>query len=118
MNTRLSKVGELVRRELAELIARGDLRDPRLRDVAAVSVTGVKVAADLSSARVFVDVFGQGRRQAVVDGLNAAAGRLRAQLGDRVRLKRTPHLRFEVDPSIASGQAIEQILAEINAEDD
>ncbi len=115
MSMRLQRVEQTLRRALADIVLRGDLRDPRLRQAAAISITAVKVSPDLSSARVFVDVLGseQLRRDDVIAGLNAGASAIRAKLGGRIRLKRTPALQFVVDGSIEQGNRIEAVLAEL-----
>lgn len=98
------------------MLLRGEVRDPRLQPAAAISITGVRVAADLQQARVFVDVLGEhSDPQRVLRGLNAAAGVLRAGIGKRVRLRRIPALIFERDISIDAGNRIEEVLAEIAA---
>lgn len=114
MSTRIQRVEEMLRREIADVLLRGDLRDPRLRDTAAISITGVRVSADLGTARVFVDVLSEDLDIAeVLRGLNGAASAFRGELGRRIRLKRTPALRFERDESIRQGEAIEKVLQEI-----
>lgn len=116
MSTRLSRVEETLRRALADILLRGDLRDPRLRHAAAISITAVKISPDLGSAVVYVDVLGdQAVPAAVLDGLNAGAPAIRSKLGGRIRLKRTPSLRFVMDRSIEQGRRIEAVLAELHA---
>jgi ribosome-binding factor A len=115
MNMRLSRVEETVRRALADLLLRGELRDPRLRNAAAISITAVKISPDLGSAQVYVDVLGEASIDDVLAGLNAGASALRAKLGGRIRLRRTPALRFVVDRSIEQGRRIEAVLAELHA---
>jgi ribosome-binding factor A len=113
----MAKVEELLRREIAAALVRGELRDPRLGDVTAISVTGVQVAPDLSNARIYVDVLGEGPDvYTVLRGLNAGAGVLHHALRERVQLRRTPKLRFERDESIDRGRAIEAVLGEIAKE--
>ena len=114
MSTRLQRVEQTLRRALADILLRGDLRDPRLRDAAALSITAVRISPDLSAAQVYVDVLSDHvDRAAVLEGLNAGASAIRAQLGGRIRLKRTPRLRFLVDHSIEQGRRIEAVLAEL-----
>lgn len=117
MSTRLQRVEELLRREIADVLLRGEVRDPRVRSsIAAISITGVRVTADLGSARIFVDVLSdEVERAPVLKGLNAAAGAIRARLGGRIRLKRTPALHFEPDESIERARAIEKTLDEIRS---
>lgn len=118
MNNRLQRVEQTLRREIAAAIVQGEVHDPRVAaHVAEISVTGVKVSADLGSARVFVDVLREGVDVAsVLKGLNAAASTVRAILGKRISMKRTPSLRFERDDSIERGVAVETVLAELAKE--
>lgn len=118
MSTRQSRVEELLRREIAGALLRGEVKDHRLRQQEMISVTAVRVSADLSVARVFVDVLQGGPDVSrVVEGLNAAHGVFKRHLGRVLKLRRTPSLRFEHDDSIDHGTRIEQVLAEIRAED-
>ena len=118
MNNRLQRVEQTLRREIAAAIVQGEVHDPRVAaHVAEISVTGVKVSADLGSARVFVDVLYEGVDVGkVLKGLNAAASTVRAILGKRISMKRTPSLRFERDDSIERGVAVETVLAELAKE--
>ena len=111
---RMERVEELLRRELADMLLRGELRDPRLKPAMAISITGARVTADLSVARVFVDVLtDEADIERVLAGLNAGRSALRAKLGQRVKLRRTPELRFERDDSVIHGARIEAVLAEL-----
>jgi ribosome-binding factor A len=114
MSMRLQRVETTLRRALAEILIRGDLRDPRLRHASAISITAVKVSPDLGRARVYVDVLSEpAHLGTVLEGLNAGASASRARLGGRIRLKRTPALHFVVDGSIEQGNRIETVLAEL-----
>lgn len=117
MSTRTQRVEQLLRREIAGMLLRGDLRDPRVAPIAAISITGVRVSPDLGSARVFVDALGEGVNVTrVLQGLNAGASAMRAAIGPKIALRRTPKLRFERDESLEQGRAIEQVLAELATE--
>jgi ribosome-binding factor A len=108
----------MLQREIAAVIVQGELRDPRLRPSAAISVTGVDVSPDLSRARVFIDVLGDHPPIAdVLAALDSGAAAVRARVSGRVRIKRVPSLRFFRDESIAQGAAIERVLAEIRESD-
>ena len=113
MSTRLHRVEEMLRREVASILLEGHLRDPRLLNVGLISVTGVNVSADLGSGRVYVDVLGEVDRDTILEGLNAASGSIQRALGGRIHLKRTPRLSFHWDSSIEAGNRIEQVLSEI-----
>jgi ribosome-binding factor A len=111
---RQQRVEELLRRELAQMLLRGELRDPRLSPASAVGITGVDVSADLSVARVYVDVLAESLRiDDVLAAFEGGAGVLRHKLGERLQLRRMPELRFVHDESIGRGARIEAILTEL-----
>ena len=115
MSKRRARLNEQLRRELSELI-RTQVRDPR---VGLVTITGVDVAADLGSARVYVRVVG-GPEELVrsLEGLEAAASFLRTALGRILHVRRVPELRFREDRSYEGAARIEQVLAEVLPEDE
>lgn len=112
---RLARLNEQLKRELSEMI-RTQVRDPR---VGVVTVTGVEVASDLGSARVFVRVIGD--RAELVEtlaGLEAAAPFLRGLLGQVLHVRRIPELRFREDRSMEHARRIEQVLSEVVVPED
>ncbi len=112
---RLARLNEQLKREIAGLLRTG-VRDPR---IGMVSVTGVEVAADLGSARVFVRMMGtEAERAAAMEGLAAAAPFLRKTLGQELHIRRVPELRFQPDRSFEQAQRIERILHEVLPPDD
>lgn len=107
---RIARLNEQLKREIAELV-RSEVRDPR---VGIVSVTGVEVATDLGSARVFVRALGGDKERAeALEGLRAAAPFLRRALGQMLHVRRIPELRFHEDRSMEQAQRIERILSEV-----
>jgi ribosome-binding factor A len=90
-------MGETVREIIARLLLE-ECADPRL-DL--VTVTGVDMSSDMTHANIFVAVHGDEARVAeAMAGLQAAKGRLRAMLGEAIRLRYVPELHFRIDPSI------------------
>ncbi|PRQ07500.1 30S ribosome-binding factor RbfA [Enhygromyxa salina] len=113
-NRRQQRVEQLLRREIAQLLLRGELRDPRLSPASAVSITGVDISGDLSVARIYVDVLAESLRSAdVLEALASGAGLIRHKIGERLVMRRVPELRFEADESIARGARVERILSEL-----
>ena len=106
---RQRRVGELVREALSESLARGEFRDPVLNEVR-LTVTEVRPAPDLRSARVYVMPLGGGREGEALDALQRAAGYLRGEVNRRVRLKFSPSLSFEIDRSFENVQRIDRLL--------
>lgn len=113
MTQRMEKVQKLARQVLGELIT--GLKDPR---VGFATVTGVKVSPDLQHARVFVSVLGTPEEQErTMAGLESAKPRLRAELGQQMRMKYTPELVFELDRLEETATRIEELLHKIHKED-
>jgi ribosome-binding factor A len=106
---RLQRIGEQVRHAIAEVLARGELRDDLLRTTI-VSVSEVRVTADLRHATVFVKALGGGDDQAVVKALATHARYLRGEVARQLATKYTPDLRFRADESFDAGARIDAIL--------
>ena len=86
---------------------------------ALITVTGVDTAPDLRHATVYVSVLGSGPKQrASLLGLEAAHGVLQARLARELRLKRTPQLTFEYDPSVERGVRMTRLIDELAPDDD
>ena len=106
-NRRLRRVDELLRQEIARLIAE-EVRDPR---VGFTTVMDARVSPDLRHARVYVSVLGDDReKEAAVAALQRASGFLRGRLGAIVEMKYLPELEFELDRSLEQASRIEEIL--------
>ena len=103
------RVGEALRHALAELLSRGDLRDPFLR-AHSVTVTEVRVGPDLRNATVFVIPFGEGDMAELLAALRRARPYLRSELARRVPLRFTPDLSFEADSRFDRAARIEALL--------
>lgn len=105
---RAERVSALLQQEIAELIIRG-IKDPR---VSGVAVTGVVVSPDLRHAVVYYRVLGEaGDVRRAQDGLEHAAGYIRGVVGRELRLRYTPELRFEFDPTPDRVRRLEELLA-------
>jgi ribosome-binding factor A len=112
-SSRPDRVGDQIRSELAQLIAR-EVHDP---GVGFLTLTRVKVTPDLQLARVYYTSLGDDKAQReTARALRRAAPFLRRQLGQRIRLRRVPELEFFYDESIAQHDRIEQILQDLKAE--
>ena len=104
---RARRVGEQIRRDLAELI-RGELRDPRLT---LVSLTSVEVSRDLAYARIYVTLLGDpAERSARVAELNRAAPLLRRELGRRMHIRTVPKLEFRYDDVVEYGARLSALI--------
>ena len=90
------------------------LKDPR---IGFVTVTGVEATTDLKQATVWVSVLGsEQERASTIKGLQAAHGVLQARVARELRLRRTPVLAFEYDPTVERGVRLTQMIDELAAE--
>ena len=103
---RPQKVADLIQRELSELI-RLELRDPR---VGMVTLTSVDVSPDLSHAKVFFTILEKDKQVETTCGLQRAAGFLRSQLANRMKMYTTPELRFVYDESVERGDHLSRLI--------
>jgi ribosome-binding factor A len=114
MTERMRRVNESVRQVLAESLP--ELKDPR---IGLVTVTGVITSPDLRYATVYVSVLGSAKkRTATLRGLEAAHGLLQSKLARQLRMKRTPQLTFEYDPTVEQGVRMSRLIDELAPEDD
>lgn len=114
MSLRANRVGEQMKKELGEIIGR-KIKDPR---IGFVTVTDVQVTGDLQQATVFISVLGdEEQRENTLRGLAKAKGFIRSEIGQRIRLRKTPEILFEFDESIDYGYRIESLLHQIQDED-
>jgi len=110
---RSDKVADLIQKEISEMLLRG-LKDPR---IGFVTITKVAVSEDCRTAKIYFSVTGSPEdRERSTEGLNSAKGYVRKELGRRIRMKYTPDISFQFDPSIEYaihiGEVIEQIRKE------
>jgi ribosome-binding factor A len=107
---RMDKVNETLRKEIS-LIIDQDLKNPNITGI--ISVTKVKTAVDLSSARVYISLLNCKSKKNTLQGIKKASGYIRSELAKRINLRYTPELIFEIDESMEYGSRIENILKEI-----
>jgi len=113
MSLRPNRVGEQMKKELGEIISR-KIKDPR---IGFVTVTDVNVTGDLQQATVYISVLGdQEQRENTLKGLAKAKGFIRSEIGQRIRLRKTPEINFEFDESIDYGNRIDTLLNQISKE--
>jgi ribosome-binding factor A len=100
------KVADQIQRDLTELIAR-ELKDPR---VGMVTIQGVEVTPDYAHAKVFFSLL-QGDTKACEEGLNQAAGFLRAGLFKRLHIHTVPTLHFLFDRTTEHAADMNALIA-------
>ncbi|OAN50192.1 ribosome-binding factor A [Paramagnetospirillum marisnigri] len=103
------RVGEELRHAIANVIERGEFRDPDLQG-RAITVTEVRVSPDLRNATVFVVPLGGGDPAPVLTGLKRAKAFLRHEISRAVQLRAVPDLWFQPDTSFDEASRIDDIL--------
>ena len=115
MSRRTDRINEQLREEISMLLTR-QIKDPRLDGV--ISITRVVSSADLRSARVYISVMGnQETKQSALAGIQSAASFLRRELRDRINMKHTPFLSYELDDSLAEADQLLRLMNQVKAED-
>lgn len=107
-HNRPERVAGLIQQTLAELLLR-QASDPRFT---LVTITAVKVTADLADAKVYVTMLDESRIQEAVTALNHAAGYFRHLLADKIELRIVPRLRFIYDESISRADKLYKLIDE------
>ncbi len=112
---RADRVGDSILREIASMVQRGDIRDPR---IGFITITHVKLSADLKEARVYFSQLGTEEEKAnSAQGLESAVGYIRRTLGHRLKLRSVPNIRFYFDDTLEYAEHIDELLHEIKKED-
>ncbi len=108
------RIAEQVQRELSDIV-RLELKDPR---VGMITITDVEVSPDQSHARIFFTLLGdQPKIDDATAGLQHAAGFLRSQLAQRMKLRIVPRLQFKYDESVERGMRLSQLIDAAIAQD-
>jgi ribosome-binding factor A len=117
VSQRLERVAGEVRAILGEVLARDEIKDPRVRGAGLITVTHVRVSGDLRHARALFTVHGADAAalERVRQGLDHASGYFRQAIARRLRMKVAPAVKFEVDKVFEQAERVEQLLREEEA---
>ena len=108
---RSEKVADLIQKEISQMLAKS-VKDPR---IGFVTITRVTVSEDCRFARVYYSVAGtQAERESSMEGLESAKGYVRKELGRRIRLRYTPDIMFQFDPSIEYAIHMEELIQSLH----
>ena len=112
------KAGELIRRALAEILAREPLRDPDLKGVS-ITISEVRASADLKHAIVYASPLGSDHdADVVIKALQRCGSFLRGRLGKEMEMKSTPRLRFMKDESFDTADEMARLLSDPRVQQD
>lgn len=109
------KVAQEVQREVNDILQKR-VRDPRVQDV---TITDVRVTGDLQQATIYYSILSDkaSELKKAQAGLDKATGLIRKELGQRLRIYKTPELIFERDESVAYGSRIDELIRNLNKND-
>lgn len=105
------RVGELIRRTLSDVLARGDVHDPELNRMS-ITVGEVRTSPDLRIATAFVLPLGGQGQEDVVKLLARNKGELRRAVSKKLALKFAPDLRFQLDETFDRMDETRRLMAQ------
>ncbi len=112
---RVARVAELIKREVSVMLLQ-EIKDDRV-GAGMVSVTEVNVSGDLQHTKIFVSIYGTEEAKAeTMQGLAAATGFIRREIGQRLSLRRTPEVIFQEDRSFERGSKVLSLLNQLSRE--
>jgi ribosome-binding factor A len=111
-NRRVSRVSSLIKREVSQMLL-NEIKDDRV-GAGMVSITDVDVSGDLQHAKIYVSIYGTEEAKAeTMAGLKSSTAFVRRELGQRIRLRRTPEVVFVEDRSLERGDRTLNLLNQI-----
>lgn len=107
---RTDRIAEMIQRKISQLILQ-EVKNPRMP--AFITISGVKVSADLGHAKVYFTVLNEDNKQ--TEGiLNNASSYLRSALARTSKLRTVPQLHFIYDESVEYGRRLSKLIDEVN----
>ncbi len=105
-SNRMVRLSDLIQNALSEVIHR-EMNDPR---IGMITIESVKVAKDLSQARVYVSTLLPEKATETIATLNRAAGFIRSQLGQKIKLRIIPQLVFNYDETMDKADRLSRLI--------
>ncbi len=110
MSVKTERIASMLEKEIGYIL----MMEVKDEEIKFVSVTGVKLASDLSYAKIYVTVLDEAKKNSTMKALKEAKGFIRHELANRVDIRHIPELEFVYDESIAYGKKIEEIIEDIH----
>ena len=107
---RLNRINEELKREISNII-NYEMSNSNITGM--ISVTSVKITPDLRYARVFVSMINSKSTKNTLAALKSSSGFIRSRIAQKINLRVTPELVFELDESMQYGEKIDTILKDI-----
>lgn len=113
---RLLRLGEQIRGEIANMILKQQIKDPRVSTF--MTIDRVEVSGDLSYAKVYVSSFMDDNSTKLgAEGLQSAAGFIQSTIAKKLSIYKFPKLTFIADYSYKEGFAMVDKLNKLEAEE-
>lgn len=109
-SNRLNRINEELKREISNII---NYEVTNSNVTGLISVTKVKISPDLRYARVYVSILNSKNIKLTLAGLKSSSGFIRSRIAEKINLRVTPELVFELDDSMQYGEKIDTILKDI-----
>ena len=109
-NNRLNRINEELKREISNII-NYEVTNSNVTGI--ISVTSVKISPDLRYAKVCVSILNSKNVKNTLAGLKSSSGFIRSRIAEKINLRVTPELVFELDSSMQYGERIDTILKDI-----
>ena len=109
-SNRLNRINEELKREISNII---NYEVTNSNVTGLISVTKVKISPDLRYARVYVSILNSKNVKNTLAGLKSSSGFIRSRIAEKINLRVTPELVFELDDSMQYGERIDTILKDI-----
>lgn len=114
-SNRINRINEEIQKELSALIR--NLKDPRIQNTM-ISITRVETTPDLRFTKVYVSFLQENQAADAMKGLQSAAGYLRRELGQSLKLRYTPQIMWALDDSITYGAKMLALINSLGVEHD
>ena len=115
-SNKIFRINEDVRFVLSDLLR--NIKDPRISEQGLISITSVDTTGDLRYCKVYLSVLGLKSEKELKKGLKSAGGWMRRELGNKLNLRYTPELVFELDHSIEYGAHISNLINSLDIKHD
>lgn len=113
------RVGDLIQRELAQLMQRESNKLRGIPGATLVTVAKVDVSPDLSQAKIYVTTLDDSaERSQMLAGLNEQAGHFRHELAQMLRMRTMPKLKFVYDEAQERGTRLSRLIDSLHVSDD
>jgi ribosome-binding factor A len=112
--SRADRIADSIREEVAGLLING-IKDPR---VSGITITDVKVSADISIARVFFTASQDSNKKNILDGLNSAKGFIKKTIFKNLTMRHYPDIDFVYDEVFENGMKMGNLIRKIGNNND